>query len=136
MKVFFDNCTSPVLANTLDGFIRHEGHSAHHIADLPCGRDATDIAWISMLAEDDAVWIVVTGDDRIRKNKAERAAYRFAGLRGFVLNRAYQKTPVHQQASFLIWRWPEMLQLMAIVGGPALYELPMHRRSKLRQLPL
>jgi hypothetical protein len=136
VKVFFDNCTAPVLAWTVNGFVAHLGHSAHHIADLPCGRNATDIEWIELLGKDKMVWMVVTGDDRIRKNKAERAAFRAAGLSGFVLARAYQKTPIHQVASFLLWRWPEMEQLFGLVTGPALHELPMSRTSKIRQLPL
>jgi hypothetical protein len=72
----------------------------------------------------------------IRKNKAERAAFRSAELSGFVLTPAYQKTPMHQVASFLLWRWPEMEQLFGLVGGAAVYELPLSRTSKIRQLPL
>ena len=136
MKVFFDNCTSPVLAATLDGFIRNEGHSAHHIKDMPCGRHAEDIEWIKLLAQEPNIWMVVTGDDRIRKNKAARSAYRTAGLSGFVLARAYQKTPIHKVASFILWRWPEMEQLFGLVGGAALYELPMNRSRKIKPLPL
>jgi hypothetical protein len=136
VKVFFDNCTSPVLASTLDGFIRHLSHSAHHIKDLPCGRNATDLEWIKILGADRGLWMVVTGDDRIRKNKAERAAFRSAELSGFVLTPAHQKTPMHQVASFLLWRWREMEQLFGLVGGPAVYELPLSRTSKIRQLPL
>jgi hypothetical protein len=136
VKVFFDNCTSPVLATTLHGFIQHLDHSAHHIKDLPCGRDASDIEWITLLAEKPGEWMVLTGDDRIRKNRAEREAYRRAGLTGFVLAAAYQKTPMHQVASFLLWRWLEMEQLFHIVSGPALHSLPMNRKSKISQLPL
>jgi PIN like domain len=136
LKVFFDSCTTPVLATTLHGFIQHQGHSAHHIKDLPCGRHAEDVEWISMLAQERCTWIVVTGDDQIRKNKAERAAYRSAELSGFVLAPAYQRTPINQAASFLLWRWPEMEQLFSLVGGAALYELPMSRSSKIRPLPL
>ena len=136
MKVFFDNCTPPVLAWTINGFVAHLGHSAYHIADLPCGRNATDLEWIELLGKDKQIWMVVTGDDRIRKNKAERAAFRAATLSGFVLAPAYQKTPIHQVASFLLWRWPEMEQLFGLITGPALHELPMNRNSKIRQLPL
>jgi len=53
-----------------------------------------------------------------------------------VLALAYQKTPVHQVASFLLWRWPEMEKLISLVTGPALYELPMSRSSKMKALPL
>lgn len=136
MKLFFDNCTSPVLAGTLDGFVRHLGHSAHHIKDMPCGRDAPDVEWIKLLSGDQALWVVVTGDDRIRRNKAERAAFRSAGLRGFALTPSYHRTPIHQQASFLLWRWPEMEQILSLLGGPVMYELPMSRSSKIRPLPL
>jgi hypothetical protein len=137
VKVFFDNCTAPVLAATLHGFISSSGHAAKHIKDLPCGRDARDEEWIAMLAaEPSERWIVVTGDARINKNRAERAAFRAAGLFGFVLAPAYQKTPMHQVASLLLWRWPEMEKLVELVGGAALYELPIHRSAKIRQLPV
>jgi hypothetical protein len=78
--------------------------------------------------------MVVTGDDRIRRNKAARAAYRSAELSGFVLARAYQKTPMHKLVSFPLWRWPEMEQLFRLVGGAALYDLPVNRSSKITRL--
>jgi hypothetical protein len=137
VRVFFDNCTSPVLATTLHGFISQASHSAIHIKDASCGRNATDQEWIAMLAREPTQrWVVVTGDGRLAKNKAERAAFRAAGLFGFVLAPTYQKTPLHQVASLLLWRWPEMEQLVGLVDGPALYEIPMARSGKLRQLPL
>ncbi|WP_339830693.1 hypothetical protein [uncultured Parvibaculum sp.] len=135
MKIFFDNCTSPTLASTLNGFVEHLGHEAVHIKDLPCGRHATDLEWIEYLSKDNIIWIVVTGDGRIRKNKAERTAFRTSGLMGFVLHPSYQKTPMHQCASFLIWRWPDIEDLSRLVGGSALYELPMSRTARIRQLP-
>jgi len=87
-----------------------------------------------MLGEDNEHWIVITGDFRIYRNKAQRAAFRASGLSGFVLAPAYQKTPVYQQASILLWRWPDMEQLMSLTRG--LYELPINRSSKIKQLPL
>jgi hypothetical protein len=137
VKILFDNCTSPILASTLNGFVSARDHVAIHIRDAPCGRDATDEQWIAMLGADQIQrWIVVTGDGRLSRNKPERVAFRSAGLFGFVLAPAYQKTPLHQVASFLLWRWPEMEQLVGLVGGAALYELPMNRSGKLKQIPL
>jgi PIN domain-containing protein len=136
VKVLFDNCTSPVLASTLNGFIEHLGHSAHHLKDLPCGRNADDVEWIALLAQESGTWMVITGDYRIQRNKAERAAYRQAKLFGFVLAPAYQKTPTHQIASLLLWRWPEMEKLFELIGGAALHELPIGRSGKIRPLPL
>ena len=136
MNVFFDNCTAPVLATTLGGYISNYGHSAHHIRTLPCGASAPDIVWMDMLAQSKQDWVVITGDARIQRNKAERAAFRQARLRGFVLAPAYQKTPSHQTASTLIWRWPDMEKLVQSVAAPALYELPINRTGRFKQLPL
>ena len=89
-----------------------------------------------MLAAEAAEWIVITGDTRIQKNAAERRAYRQAALKGFVLAPAYQKMQVHQVASILLWRWPEVEGLAGLVAAPALFELPIRRSGKIRPLPL
>lgn len=136
MRVFFDNCTSSVLSDTLNGYLQHLGHSAIHIRDAPCGRSAPDIEWIRMLGAAKEAWIVVTGDGRIRRNKAERAAYQQASLRGFVLAPAYQKTPMNEVAAILVWRWPEMENLVGRLAGAALFELPINRTAKFKILPL
>lgn len=136
MKVFFDNCTSPVFASTLDGFLRRTEHEAHHIMDLPCKRNAPDDLWMKMLSDDVETWIVITGDMRIYRNKVLREAYRRAGLRGFVLSSSYQKSPVHQMCSTLIWRWPEMASFIGSLRDAALVEMPSNRTSKFRVLPL
>jgi len=90
-----------------------------------------------MLAADGGdTWIVFTGDLRIQRNPAERMAFRQARLRGFVFAPAYQKTPLNQQASFLLWRWPDIEQLTTLTAAPFLFELPMSKSSQIRQLPL
>ena len=139
MKVFFDNCTAPVFAHTLDGFIRHQGHSAHHISeieDLPRGRDSADLEWIDFLKQSNNVWIFVTGDHRVVKNPGERAALRKSGLHGFALAPAYQKTPFNQVAAMLVWRWPEILQVTELLSPPTMYEIRIGMGTKMRQMPL
>lgn len=139
MKVFFDNCLPPVYATTLDGFIRHAGHSAHHISTLeglPNGRNASDVEWISFLRRAGERWIFVSGDTRILKNKAERAALREAGLFGFILAPTFQKTPLHQVAATLVWRWPDIEAVTKLFDPPAIQEIPIGRGSKLKPLPL
>lgn len=138
MNVFFDNCTAPALASTLNGYISHFGHSACHIRDLvglPNGRHSADLEWIDFLRGDNRVWIFITGDGRVLKNPAERQALRSAGLHGFVLAPAYQKTPLHQVASVLLWHWPEM-QMLARLLAPLMHEIPISRSGRLRALPL
>jgi len=139
VNVFFDNCTAPLLATSLDGFISHFGHRAFHIKDVPAlpnGRDSADEDWISHLKAQQTVWVFVTGDGRVLKNPATRSALRSAGLHGFVLAPSYQKTPPHQLASTIIWKWPEMEAVTNLVAPPSIHELPIGRGSKLRSLPL
>jgi hypothetical protein len=139
VNVFFDNCTAPVFATTLDGFISSFGHRAFHIKDLaalPNGRNSTDLEWISHLQQEPEHWVFVTGDSRVLKNPAERAALRSAGLHGFVLASSYQRTSLHQVAATLVWKWPEIEAVTKIVAAPSMHEIPIGRMSKLRSLPL
>jgi len=139
LKVFFDNCTPPVLATTLHGFVQKDGHAAYHIKDvpgLPRGRNSADVEWIELLKKSSERWIFISGDRRLLKNAAERAALRSAGLHGFILAPGYQKTELHHVASLLIWRWPELLKITELVAPPAMYEIPMQRGSKLRPVSL
>lgn len=139
MKVFFDNCLAPVFAETLNAFVRSDGHSAYHIKDvagLPNGRKSKDIEWIDFLRQSRDVWIFFTGDGRVMKNQAERTALRSAGLHGFVLAPAYQKTPFNQVAALLIWRWPEIVKTTELFAAPSMFEIPMKMGTKLRSLPL
>ena len=122
MKVLFDNCTSPVMARTLHGFISNFGHSAVHLRDLPF-HHPSDVEWIGHLGDEPGEWIVVTGDDRIRRNRAERAAFRNADLKGVVLAAAYQKTPLHRCCAVLVHQWPNLLDTMARFEPPVLFEM-------------
>lgn len=139
MNVLFDNCTSPVLATTLNGFIGYSGLRAVHIKDLEGlekGRHSTDLEWIRYLQRHHEDWMFITADQRVLKNAAERAALRSAKLHGFVLAPAYQKTPLHQQAALIVWRWPEIESVTKLVAAPSMHEIPVNKGSKLRSIPL
>jgi hypothetical protein len=139
VKVFFDNCTSPVFAGTLNALIVPEGNRAHHVRFMPeygLRHDTPDVEWIRRLAEDGAEWIVITGDQRIRKNLAERAAWIRAQLKAFVLAPAYQKTPVHQCASTLLWRWPEMEKFISLAAPGSMFEMSINRRTGFKALAI
>ncbi|MEX1107559.1 MAG: hypothetical protein WEC00_01485 [Dongiaceae bacterium] len=139
MNVFFDNCTSPVFASTLHGYISHYSHGAYHmmnVAGLPNGRDSSDIEWIQFLRQSAALWIFVSGDRRVLKNPAERAALRSAGLHGFILAPAYQKTPLSQVAATIVWKWPEIEAVTGLLAAPTMHEIPIGKNSRLRSLPL
>jgi hypothetical protein len=94
-----------------------------------------DEEWIRRLGEDKpSDWIVITGDRRIAKNKAERAAWVRAKLKGFVLSPAVLRSPIHQQASLLLWRWPDMESFIMAAAAGSMFELP--GRGKFRSLPI
>jgi len=135
MKVFFDNCTSPRMARTLHAFIEADGHQAVHISDV-LGRDVTDIEWMQYLGRDPADWIVFTGDERIRKNKAEARAFAQARLKGIVLAPAYQRTPMSRNCAVLIDRWPKLLETLENFEPPVLFELSINFSGRFRQLSL
>jgi hypothetical protein len=139
LNVFFDNCTAPVLAATLDGFISHYGHRAFHIRDidgLERGRHSSDLEWIEFLKHAREDWLFISGDARLLKNGAERAALRSAGLHGFILASAYQKTEMNQVAATIVWQWPRIEQFTKLFSPPTMAEIPINRIAKFRQLLL
>jgi hypothetical protein len=139
VNVLFDNCTAPLFAAPLDAFIADFRHRAFHIKDvqaLPKGRDSTDLEWIEYLRRDPGDWIFVSGDGRLVRNPAIRAALQSSGLHGFILSPAYQKTPLHQVAATILWKWPEMEDITRLLAPPSMHEIPIGRIKKLRPLPL
>ena len=135
MNVLFDNCTSPVMASTLNGFIGGDGHKAVHMRQLPLS-NPTDIEWIKYLEQRQDAWIVITGDDRIRRNKAERSAFRQANLKGVVLAAAYQKTPMHRCCAVIVHQWPALLATMSLFEPPVLVEMSINFKGRFKQLSL
>jgi PIN like domain len=97
--------------------------------DYGFAHDTKDVDWIARLAQDQAEWVIVTGDHRIRKNRAERAAWIRAELKAFVLAPAYQRTPTHQCASVILWRWPEMEQFISLAAPGSMFELSINRKK-------
>jgi hypothetical protein len=43
--------------------------------------------------------------------------------------------PEHQVASSMIWKWPEIENVMKAVGS-SIFEIPVSRSAKLKPLPL
>jgi len=132
VKVFFDNCTSPVFAGCLNALIQPDGDEARHVRFMPeygFTHKTDDVDWITRLGADPASWIVITGDQRIRKNEAELRAWIRAGLKAFVLAPAYQKTPINQCAANLLWRWPEMRTFISSAAPGSMFELSINKRS-------
>jgi len=97
-------------------------------------RNISDVDWISNLSKD-GQWIVISGDRRITRNRAEYHAFRNSNLIGLFLSHGLYKAPVLKQMERLLALWPVILTISETVQGGAMYELPV-KSTKLRQLKI
>jgi hypothetical protein len=123
------------MASTLNGFIQSDGHEAVHIRDLPL-EHPTDVEWIEYLSQTGDEWLVVTGDQRIRRNRAEAQAFRRAHLRGVILASAYQKTPMHRCCAVLVHQWPNLFETVQKFDPPFMLEMSINFSGRFKQLPV
>ena len=107
MRFFFDNCLPPALAKALAALAEPDGHVVEHLRDkFPA--DTADTVWIGALAAE-GDWIIVSGDPRITRNPAERAAWRESQLTAFFLKPGWTNLDPWVQASKLVARWPKIV---------------------------
>ena len=132
MKVMLDNNLSPLIASAINVLVQPHGHSIvalRHKFDPK----TPDEDWIRILGNE-REWSVISGDVKITKNPAERAAWRQTDLIGFFFAPAWHKLkPMHQTARLLLW-WESLVTQVKLVEGGALFQLPINAGSKLRQL--
>jgi hypothetical protein len=77
---------SPRIARMVDAFEREHTARAHD--DDPRFTPTTpDVEWIQALGADDPPWIVISGDGRILRNKAELRALKEARLTFFCMTK-------------------------------------------------
>ena len=139
MNVFVDQNLPPVLATTIDGFIRHDGGRAFHISEcpgLPTGKRSTDVEWISFLRMAPGLWIFLTADMRPSKNRVKRSALRAAGRHRFVLAPGFQTMPLHQRDSILIWKWPDIVKIVDLTMPRTTFQISVGRSGKLQSLSI
>lgn len=122
------------MARTLAGYLTDET-SVYHARDIGL-HSKSDVEWIEYLHSTKEQWIVFTGDSRIQKNKAERAAFRRAGLRGVVLNPAYQKTPMGRCCGIVVAKWDDLVGFIRPIEPPFLIEMSINLNPRFRVLPL
>jgi hypothetical protein len=122
VKVFFDHNMSPRMARALRELFGDE----HHISILSerFSRTTPDTVWIDALSREGR-WVIISGDRRITRNRAEYAAFRSSRLVGFFLSRGLYKAPVAKQTERIIALWSTIDTLSANVEGGAMFELPM-----------
>ncbi|SIQ36603.1 hypothetical protein SAMN05880582_1011617 [Rhizobium sp. RU20A] len=130
MKVLIDENLPPALARSLSALFAGK-HEILHIRDR-FGPGTTDLQWIAELSRDGR-WVVISGDRRITRNKAEYNAFRASLLVGFFLSSGLQKAPLLKQMERILALWATIETQSALVQGGATFELPMSS-TRVRQI--
>lgn len=86
--------------------------------------DTDDIVWISALAEE-GDWVIVSGDPRISRNEAERAAWLESGITAFFLSDGFPNKRFWKQAEVLVHWWPEIVLTARQANEGSGYLLPL-----------
>jgi hypothetical protein len=121
MRFFFDRNMAPQLARMVNALEREHTAQSHYDDDR--FTDTTsDVEWIKVLADDDPPWVIISGDGRILKNKAELSALKEAGLTFFCLSRQWMHMKIYEQAWKFIKAWPDILE-NAKGTTPRIYEI-------------
>lgn len=115
MRFYFDRTQSPYLARAAGEVLGFLGHTFDDARRRFPDRDPGDIAWMGELGTE-GDWIVITGDEAIRRNPDERFAWRDMHLTTFFLQSAWMNTRVEEQAWRLL-RW--LPRLVEIAGREA-----------------
>lgn len=135
MNFFFDRCTPKRLARMVS-ILETEHKILYHDDDPRFSQKTTDIEWIAALAGDDEEWIVVSGDGRILKNKAEAAALDESGMTFFCLSKQWPQMDLRTEYVWKFFRvWPDIVKnadvtqhrIFEVSGGSSLKVEPRWR---------
>ncbi len=132
MNVLIDNNLPPALAEALDALAKREGDRVEHLRSR-FDASTPDQEWIEELGQDEN-WVVISEDRRLTRNRHEREALRRNGITTFVLAKAWKHQEYWEKASRLIGRWPDIIKQAQMVQPGAIFEVPIGRTSKFRQL--
>lgn len=107
MKFFLDNCIAPVFAKALNILAEKQGYPIVHLRDqFPT--HTKDPEWIRALA-DEGDWVIVSGDPRISRGKAERQAWQESRLTAFFFGDGWASRKYWNQAEDLVHWWPKIV---------------------------
>lgn len=130
MKFVVDENLPPALAKALAALFAGK-HEIIHLRDR-FGPGVSDKDWFETLSAEGR-WIVISGDRRVTRNKAEAAAFRNSQLVGFFLSKGLNKATTVKKMERLMALWEIIEQQAGLVTGGAMFELPM-KSTRLSQV--
>lgn len=134
MKLFVDNNLSPYLARSMHQIVSVNGDIVVALRDK-FSPGTSDLEWIQELGNERG-WAVLTDDHRIRKNPAEREAWRSTDLLGFFLAPGWRKQNPIVQTGRLLLQWERFQQAVTMLAPGSIVEVPLGLHSKLRPFKL
>jgi hypothetical protein len=102
VRLFFDNTVSRAVVQALALLAQAQGVEVRHLLDR-FAASTPDLEWISKLREE-GDWVIVSGDTRISRSVAERAAWHESGLTAFFLGDGFSSRKFWVQAGELV-KW-------------------------------
>lgn len=107
MRFFFDNCVSVRFVQALSVLAQIQGYELVHLTEhFP--PDATDEEWLQSLATD-RDWVIISGDPRISRGRAQRIAWQESGLTAFFFADGWASKGFWKQAESLVRWWPQIV---------------------------
>jgi hypothetical protein len=107
VRFFFDNCISVKFVQALSILAQIQGYELVHLTEhFP--PDATDEEWLQSLAKD-RDWVIISGDPRISRGRAQRIAWQEAGLTAFFFADGWASKGFWKQAESLARWWPQIV---------------------------
>lgn len=107
MRLFVDNCISIRLVEGIRCFAQFQEYEIAHLREK-FAEGADDIDWIPQLASEGG-WVIVSGDPRISRSKAERAAWIESGLTAFFFTEPFARKKFWIQAEVMVRWWPQIV---------------------------
>jgi len=123
---FFDNHHSPEIVKIL----REAGVDAVHLRDEFSDRGIDDVIWIPEIGR--RGWILVTGDLRIRRRKAEKVVFQRAGIVTFFLAQEYNNKSALNRIKWIVNQWEAIEAAVATAQQGDCFLVPM--KGRLRKL--
>ena len=131
MKFFFDTNISPRAVYALRVIVEFQDVLVVPFKEKFPDSSISDPEWISTLSKD-GQWVIISGDTRISRGKAEKAAWRESGLTAFFFRDGWASTNIYIQASELIRRWPEIITANRTCAQGTGYLIP--KKGDLKQI--